>query len=212
MEYIEKISGAKISLAGIRRKELTVSLPRNPTDEHLNPLGYAVLHPTEPPEGDVVTEGTPEQGQDGAWYQSWEFRDFTPEELESKLVNAKKQKLAEINREYQLQVDPIISGYPNPEPLSWATQNLEADAYIAWAEADDGSTAPYTPVLDAILLGRNEGGGTETMGELCDAVKRNAALFIQAQVLTGRRQRLTKQVEEATTLDDVDSVAWLQGE
>lgn len=206
--YISLSNLSRCTVQHIKEAHPNVSLPRNPTDAQLAPLGYAILHPTERPEGDVVTEGTPEKGQDGAWYQSWEFRDFTPEEMESRLVNAKKQKLAEINREYQLQVDPLISEYPNPEPLSWATQNLEADAYLAWVEADDGTDAPPTPILDAILLGRNEDGGTETVGELCDAVKRNTALFIQAQVLTGRRQRLTKQVEEATTLEDVNAVSW----
>lgn len=66
----------------IKQAHPNISLPRSPTDAQLAPLGYAILHPTPRPEGDVVTQGEPEQGEDGLWYQTWEVRDFTEEELE----------------------------------------------------------------------------------------------------------------------------------
>lgn len=67
---------------------------------------------------------------------------------------------------------------------------------------------PATPVLDQILAGRNEGGGTETMLELCEAVETNAAQFRQAQVLTGKRQRLVKLIRAADTVEEVEAVVW----
>lgn len=69
-----------------------VSLPRHPGDEALAALGYARIHPTPRPEGDVVTQGKPEN-RDGKWYQTWIVRDFTDEERTERAeqVNAERR-------------------------------------------------------------------------------------------------------------------------
>lgn len=197
-----------ITLRQIRQAHLNVSLPRNPTDAHLNPLGYAVLHPTDRPEGDVVTEGTPEQHSDGTWHQTWEVRGYTPDEAEAALEQAKIQQREAINAAYRQAVESLITEYPDPEPLSWAHQDAEARAYIKWHGDGEQDDPPETPVLDAILAGRNGADGTETLLELSQAVRANAAAFIQAQQLTGKRQRLTKTIDAAVSVNDVEMINW----
>lgn len=198
----------KTTLRQIRQAHPNVSLPRNPTDAHLNPLGYAVLHPTERPEGDVVTEGAPEQHSDGTWHQTWEVRGYTPDEAAEALNQAKAEKVAEINAAYQQAVGSLITEYPDPEPLSWAHQDTEARAYIKWHDDGEQDDPPETPVLDAILAGRNGADGTETLLELSQAVRANAAAFIQVQQLTGKRQRLTKAIDAAVSVNDVEMIHW----
>jgi len=195
-------------LRQIRQAHPNVSLARNPTDEQLAPLGYAALHPTERPTGDVVTENTPEQGEDGKWYQTWEVRDFTPVEAAEALEQAKVRKVREINAAYRAEVEPLTAEYPNPEPLSWAHQDTEARAYLAWHADGEQGDPPETPVLNAILAGRNGSDGTETLLALCQAVQTNAQAFIQAQALTGKRQRLVKGIWLAQSIAEVEAVEW----
>jgi hypothetical protein len=60
-------------------------------------LGYAVVHRSEKPMGDVVVEGNPIRSEDdNEFYQNWIVRDYTPEELAENLATAKMIKLAEI--------------------------------------------------------------------------------------------------------------------
>lgn len=72
-----------------------VSLPRNPSDADLARLGYARIHPTPRPTGDVVTQGQPEQ-RDGKWYQTWIVREFTAEELEQRRLDRETRLLADL--------------------------------------------------------------------------------------------------------------------
>lgn len=129
----------------------------------------------------------------------------TPAEL---LEAAKARQIRSINDDYSAAVAPLIREYPNPEPLSWAHQDTEAQAYLTWHAAGEQGEPPAMPVLEQILSGRNGDEGTETMLELCEAVERNAQQFRQAQVLTGRRQRLVKAVREAATVEEADAITW----
>ena len=70
-----------VSLSQVLTSNPNVSLSSAPAVEDLAMLGYAVVAETERPAGDVVTEGQPEQ-RDGVWYQTWEVREFTAEEIE----------------------------------------------------------------------------------------------------------------------------------
>ena len=81
--FLDLQNNRPVSSNAIRRAHPNTSLPRNPSDDTLAALGYARVHPTPRPDGDVVTEGQPDQGDDGKWYQTWEVRDFTPEEREA---------------------------------------------------------------------------------------------------------------------------------
>lgn len=91
-----------------------VSLPRNPSDDTLAALGYALIHPTARPEGGVVTQGQPEKGEDGRWYQTWEVRDFTDDELAEREQRQRVELAQQIaDRRWQAETGgTTISGMP----------------------------------------------------------------------------------------------------
>lgn len=128
----------------------------------------------------------------------------TPAEL---LAEAQAAKIREINAAYTEQVQPLIKDYPEIEQKTWLAQESEATAYLAWYDDQQGD-APATSVLDNILAGRNGDDGTETMQELCLAVRENADMFTQAQQLTGKRQRLVKAVRAAEMVEAVNAIQW----
>lgn len=123
------------------------------------------------------------------------------------LADAQAAKIAEINAAYTAQAEPLIKEYPAVEQQTWLAQEAEARAYLDWL-GDPQGEHPSTPVLDAILLGRNGEGGTETLAELCAAVIGNAEQFTAFQQLTGKRQRLVKTVKSALTAEAVNAVRW----
>lgn len=82
-------------LRDVRRENITKSLPASPTEASINNLGYAVVHPTARPIGDVVTRGAPVL-EDGVWKQTWNVRPFTPEELQTRLEEVKTKTLKDI--------------------------------------------------------------------------------------------------------------------
>ncbi|WP_438455439.1 hypothetical protein [Vreelandella venusta] len=133
---------------------------------------------------------------------------FIPAKSQAELLaDAQAKRIAEINARYTEEAEPLIREYPAIEQQTWPSQNYEARAYLTWHEDPQGEQ-PATPVLDAILLGRNGEDGTETMAELCAAVIRNAEMFTQFQQLTGKRQRLVKAVRAATTVSDANAINW----
>lgn len=123
------------------------------------------------------------------------------------LAEAQAKKIKAINAAYTASAKPLINEYPDVEQATWLAQESEARAYLVWHEDPQGEQ-PSTPVLDAILLGRNGEDGTETMKELCDAVIDNAERFTHFQQLTGRRQRLVKAVRAAETDSDANAISW----
>ena len=135
---------------------------------------------------------------------SWMVPPRTEAEL---LADAQAAKIKEINDSYTAEAEPLIHEYPEVEQQSWTEQNREARVYLEWLAGSQGD-APETPVLDNILIGRNGEDGTETLAELCEAVVSNADRFTQFQQLTGKRQRLVKEVRAAETVDAVDAIQW----
>ncbi|MEL7893525.1 hypothetical protein [Vreelandella neptunia] len=79
-----------LTLRQVRRLLPNVALPENPDEATLNALGFATVQPVERPTGDVVTEGQPEL-VDGTWQQTWNVREFTPEEIEQRRKDAVPQ-------------------------------------------------------------------------------------------------------------------------
>lgn len=193
--YINTQRLEPVTLRQIRKGHPNVSLPRNPTDAHLNPLGYAVLHPTERPEGDVVTEGTPEQGEDGKWYQTWEVRDYTTEEASEALQQAKARKVREINAAYEQELHAVLRDYPDAETKTWDKQESEARAWLA------DNSAP-TPYLDGLATARDL-----SKSELVARViaKADAWIALSASA-TGKRQRLEDEIEAATDMAVLDAI------
>lgn len=202
--------GLDRSEACLRARALTpsVSQPRVMTEEALNAAGFFEIHDTPLPHGDVVTQGDPEQDADGIWRQTWHARDYTPEERAEHLSNARQSKIEEINDAYNEQTAPLVRDYPEREQQTWIAQEEQARAYLAWRAAGAQGEPPATPVLDNILLGRNGDNGTETLEELCHAVLENAAMFAEAQQLTGKRQRLVKLARAAETEEALEAITW----
>ncbi|QPI65939.1 hypothetical protein [Vreelandella venusta] len=133
---------------------------------------------------------------------------FIPAKTSAELLaDAQAAKIAEINAAYAAEAEPLIREYPAIEQQTWLAQEAEARAFLAWHE-DTQSEQPSTPVLNAILLGRNGEDGTETMTELCAAVIENAEMFTQFQTLTGKRQRLVKAVRAAETDEAANAISW----
>lgn len=135
---------------------------------------------------------------------SWMVPPKTALEL---LNEAQAAKIAEINAAYTEHAEPLIREYPQVEQATWLAQENEARAYLEWHAAQSGEP-PATPVLTQILAGRNGDDGAETMVELCVAVMNNADMFTTFQTLTGRRQRLVKQVRAAVTPEAVNAIHW----
>lgn len=70
--------------------------------------GYCMVHDSEVPVGDVVTEGMPELNpEDDLWYKTWVARDFYPEEIAENLVRAKEDHRT---RAYQQYTQDLTAG------------------------------------------------------------------------------------------------------
>lgn len=195
--YINTETLTKATLREIRQAHPSVSLPRNPTDEHLAPLGYAVLHPTARPAGDVVAEGAPEKGEDGKWCQTWEVRDYTSEEAAEAMERAKARKVREINAAYEQELGAALKDYPEAETKTWDKQEAEARAWVT------DNSAP-TPYLDGLATARDL-----SKSELVARViaKADAWIALSASA-TGKRQRLEDEIEAATDLAVLDAIQW----
>jgi hypothetical protein len=73
------------NLYEVRQANPNVSFPANPSDEDLQPFGYANVHPTPQPSYDQRTErieeATPEPDADGICRQQWTIRPATADEI-----------------------------------------------------------------------------------------------------------------------------------
>jgi len=132
---------------------------------------------------------------------------FSDEEKAAMLARAKERALQRINTAYTAAAQPLVKEYPEVETKGWDQQKADAEAYLSWHETQQGEP-PQMMVLDKILAGRNGDDGTETLYELSLAVRRNALAFAEFQLLTGKRQRLAKQVRDAGTLEALDAIRW----
>ncbi|MGM0858664.1 MAG: hypothetical protein ACQEW0_16525 [Pseudomonadota bacterium] len=130
-----------------------------------------------------------------------------PKTAAEKLADAQEKAIKRINDAYTADARPLIGEYPEVEQKSWLAQEREARAYLAWYDDQQGD-APKTPMLDKILTGRNGENGTETLHDLSVAVIDNANAFTEFQELTGKRQRLVKQIRNAETPEAAEAVTW----
>ncbi|WAK43559.1 hypothetical protein [Cronobacter phage EspYZU12] len=80
--------------------------------ENLVEFGYFPVIPKEMPEGDVVIEGAPNfNDQTQQWEQTWNVRDFTPEEITANLTSAKDQRK---NEAQSILSNDLSLGIPYP--------------------------------------------------------------------------------------------------
>lgn len=94
-------------LADVRKDNPTKSFAENPSEDTMALMGYAVVHPTDLPIGEVVREGSPIL-KNGKWEQVWNARDFTVQERIDNFPNIKNDHLALIRR---LQFNSLERGY-----------------------------------------------------------------------------------------------------
>lgn len=114
------------------------------------------------------------------------------------LEAARSKKLFEINRAYDTEIGLILASYPKEEARSFDKQESEARAWLT------DSTAP-TPYIDAMRLERDY----LSKQELVDRIIAKADQFAYAHGLaTGKRQRLEDAVNDATTVETVQAIAW----
>ena len=125
----------------------------------------------------------------------YENETFIPAALN--LDQAKAAKALAINAGARADLFAITSGYESAERETWSVQIAEADALVL----DPNVT---TPMLSAIAEQR----GVTTL-ELALSVREKALAFKQIAGLTlGRQYAKLKQVEEATSIDEVNAASW----
>lgn len=93
-----------VYLADARRAFPNVSFSLEQDESQLEPFGYFPLHLGVSPAGDVVTQIEPKL-IDGKWTRQYEARDYTEEELATRLRQAKDTALAELDRQLQAGYD-----------------------------------------------------------------------------------------------------------
>ena len=95
-------------LADMPRYAPNTVFPSSVDSDCLIDFEIEVVHDVAQPEGDIISEGVPEL-RDGEWYQTWTVRNFSPEELASKLATRKAelQEGAE-----QLRLTAFTNGFP----------------------------------------------------------------------------------------------------
>ena len=119
---------------------------------------------------------------------------YTEEEI-FELV--KKQKLSEINQAFNNEIKSISSKYPDAEKLSWTKQEQESRAYL-----NDNSVS--TPLIDKIVEARGI-DKDELVNRIIE--KADAYMSLAGQAI-GKRQRLEDLVEQANTIEDLESIKW----
>ena len=88
---------------------LNCSLPAQMNPDDIKTLGFEEVLETEPPEGDIVSEGVPEK-RAGKWYRTWVIRSYSDEEINSTLV-ARKAELT--TQAEALRVQEFERGFPH---------------------------------------------------------------------------------------------------
>lgn len=79
-----------VYFAQVRTENPNTGFPYPCKDYILEEFGYSVVFDSDLPEGDVITETTPQQGSDGKFYRTYSVRPFTPEEKAQDLLNRKE--------------------------------------------------------------------------------------------------------------------------
>lgn len=116
---------------------------------------------------------------------------------EEQLEKVRSEKLTEINRAAEAEVQSIRRQYPQFEIDTWTEQKAEAEAY----RADNSSAAP---LLSGIAKERGI-----SLDELVGKVMKKVQLYRDAVApVTGKRQRLEDEVLAADTEDAVNNISW----
>lgn len=127
-------------------------------------------------------------------YYYWDGTSWNISLADAQTCRSAKIRLAQTNA-----LTGILGEVAFWEPGSFTTQEKEARAWNA-----DNTVS--TPFVDALLASRNLG---ETKQELVDKIitKADAYTVVYADML-GKFQNLIKQVQAATTVDEVKAITW----
>lgn len=110
-------------------------------------------------------------------------------------------QIKKINKDFELAMQQITTGYPPNEIASWSKQEAEARAYAV--DLDEAST----PLLDALAQARGL-----TKVDLADRIIVKADLFATVSgQLIGKRQGLEDALNALTedaTAEDVEAINW----
>ncbi|QKE54631.1 hypothetical protein ACSA002_3140 [Salmonella phage vB_SalM_SA002] len=89
-------------------------------------FGYAVVNPSNPPTGDIVTQGAPELREDGEWYQTWVVSET---DASIKFNDARSALLKEADElvESELKTGIPFTKEVNGEPVSFHLQAAPRD-------------------------------------------------------------------------------------
>lgn len=79
-----------VTVAQLRRRHKEWFMGQEVPEYVILDTGYAVVRETDKPNGDVVTEGTPSGNVTDGYFQTWEVRPFTPEEVAARLQVSKE--------------------------------------------------------------------------------------------------------------------------
>lgn len=146
-----------------------ISIPVGVTVEAMFNGGYAIVQPTDKPEGDVVEEGTPEKIGD-EYFQTWVVREFTEEEQAQNFATKKFEAESAVNALFSAALEAGASvqvpGAEFPQHFG-LTEPLRAE-YAAMKARAQRTTA-------ALILRSKEGVSVRLapakMVELCEALE-----------------------------------------
>lgn len=120
-----------------------------------------------------------------------------PLDTAGQLSAAKLRRLAELNLRCNNEINEMTLGYPEHEVASWPQQVKEAEAYLS-------NPATLTPLLSSIGAAR----GIE-IGDLAGRViGKMDGYALATGAIIGRRQAAEDRLENALTIEDVESVTW----
>jgi len=111
----------------------------------------------------------------------------------------RQAKQGQILQAYESECSAIKAGYPETEILSWTKQEEEARKYIA-----DNTAA--VPLITALANER----GIDLAGLSALIIQKADAYALAVGTITGKRQRLEKQIEESTTPEELNTISWAE--
>lgn len=110
-----------LSFYQVRGMVTNVIFAERPDTEIMESLGFVVVHESTRPTGDVVTEVTPELGEDGKWYRAYTVRPYTPEELQAATDNERNVRLQLLGIRLN---ERLAQGYEFTPPAGPPNQHL----------------------------------------------------------------------------------------
>lgn len=85
-------------------------------------FGYAVVNPSTPPTGDIVTQGAPELREDGEWYQTWSVSETDAS------IKFNEKRAALLKEADELVESELKTGIPFSKEVNGETVNFHLQA------------------------------------------------------------------------------------